>query len=212
MLIDDLVSKGTEEPYRMFTSRAEFRTLLRQDNADLRLTELGYRLGLASDQRMQKVQQKASDVRQIKSILADFTVEPEQSVDYLAAIDSAPLNQKQKAQQLLLRPDVNLSSLAQSIPTLASQLATYPEDTMEQAEIQIKYDTYIRKEKELVERMTSLEDLRIPESFNYERIGALSTEALQKLKKIKPSTLGQASRISGVNPSDLQILLVYMGR
>ncbi len=212
VLIDDLVSKGTEEPYRMFTSRAEFRTLLRQDNADLRLTELGYRLGLASDQRMQKVQQKASDVRQIKSILADFTVEPEQSVDYLAAIDSAPLNQKQKAQQLLLRPDVNLSSLAQSIPTLASQLATYPEDTMEQAEIQIKYDTYIRKEKELVERMTSLEDLRIPESFNYERIGALSTEALQKLKKIKPSTLGQASRISGVNPSDLQILLVYMGR
>jgi tRNA uridine 5-carboxymethylaminomethyl modification enzyme len=212
VLIDDLINKGTQEPYRMFTSRAEFRTLLRQDNADLRLTELGYRLGLASTERMQKVEQKTTEVQQIKSILAEFTVEPDQSRDYLVAMDSAPLNQKQRAQQLLLRPDVNLSSLAQSIPTLGSELERFASQTLEQAEIQIKYDSYIRKEKELVERMSLLEDLRIPESFNYERIGALSAEALQKLQKIRPGTLGQASRISGVNPSDVQILLVFMGR
>lgn len=212
VLIDDLISKGTEEPYRMFTSRAEFRTLLRQDNADLRLTELSYRLGLASQERMQKTLDKKNGVEKIKTLLADFSIEPQEATSYLNEKSSALLTQKQRAAQILLRPNIDLLSMTRSIPRLGEQLNAYPIQTLEQAEIQLKYDVYIEKEKDLVKRMAELEDLLIPDNFNYDRIASLSNEALQKFKKIKPRTLGQASRISGVNPSDVQILMVYMGR
>ncbi len=212
VLIDDLISKGTEEPYRMFTSRAEFRTLLRQDNADLRLTELSYRLGLASQERMEKTMRKANDIEQIKSFLNQCSIDPDESETYLINQNSSPLSQKQKATQLLLRPDINLSSMRSFIKKVDAELGLYNDETLEQAEIQIKYDTYIAKEKELVQRMSQLEDLLIPESFDYDRVSALSSEASQKFKRIKPRTLGQASRISGVNPSDIQILMVFMGR
>ena len=212
VLIDDLISKGTEEPYRMFTSRAEFRTLLRQDNADLRLTELSYRLGLASQERMEKVIAKREGVQQISGILRDIAVEPEEAAEYLQSKNSAPLTQKQRALQLLMRPNIELRGMMESMPRLKDALQSFTPEIIEQAEIQLKYEVYIEKERELVKRMSQLEELEIPENFNYDKINALSNEALQKFKKIKPRTLGQASRISGVNPSDVQILMVYMGR
>jgi len=212
VLIDDLISKGTEEPYRMFTSRAEFRTLLRQDNADLRLTELSYRLGLASQERIEKVLAKREGVGRIKEILTGFAIEPEEAAAYLQQQNSAPMSQKQKALQLLMRPNIELAGMMKFIPRLGEALQGFDQEALEQAEIQLKYEVYIEKERELVKRMSQLEELEIPENFNYDKIHALSAEALQKFKKIKPRTLGQASRISGVNPSDVQILMVYMGR
>ena len=212
VLIDDLISKGTDEPYRMFTSRAEFRTLLRQDNADLRLTELSYRLGLASQERMDKVIGKRNSVEEIKSILKDFAVEPEEINSYFASINSSPINEKQKAQKILLRPDVELDEFAEALPNLKEVLKGFSKDSIEQASIQVKYDTYITKEKDLVQRMSQLEELEIPETFDYKKIASLGNEAREKLNKIKPRTLGQASRISGINPSDVQILMVFMGR
>ena len=212
VLIDDLISKGTEEPYRMFTSRAEFRTLLRQDNADLRLTEMSFRLGLASQERMQRTIKKKNGVDEIKNLLQSFSLEPEESVDYLVAKNSAPLTQKQRAGQVLLRPGIDLQSMSRAIRRLGEEVKAYSSDILEQAEIQVKYDVYIEKEKELVQKMAQLENLLIPDNFNYDRVASLSNEALQKFKKIKPRTLGQASRISGVNPSDVQILMVFMGR
>ena len=212
VLVDDLISKGTEEPYRMFTSRAEFRTLLRQDNADLRLTEMSYRLGLASQKRMEKTLEKKTGVERIKQILQETSLDPSESANYLVEKSSAPLMQKQKAAQVLLRPGIDLASLSEASPALKQSLATYEPEVIDQAEIQIKYAIYIEKEKELVQKMSQLEDLMIPDNFNYDRIASLSNEALQKFKKIKPRTLGQASRISGVNPSDIQILMVFMGR
>ncbi|GEO09552.1 tRNA uridine-5-carboxymethylaminomethyl(34) synthesis enzyme MnmG [Segetibacter aerophilus] len=212
VLIDDLISKGTEEPYRMFTSRAEYRTLLRQDNADLRLTELSFRLGLASQERMERVRTKQKGVETLKSIMKEYAVEPEEINSYLEQKNSAPLLQKQRLSQLLLRPNVDLKDMISASSRLSSLVSDFREDTVEQAEIQVKYDTYINKEKELVERMSQLEELVIPDSFNYEKIISLSNEARQKFNKIRPRTLGQASRISGVNPSDVQILMVYMGR
>ena len=212
VLIDDLISKGTEEPYRMFTSRAEFRTLLRQDNADLRLTELSYKMGLASHERMQKVTTKQTAVAALKKQLSELSLTPDEINPFLERIGSALLTQKQKALQLLLRPGIQLESLVQAAPSLVQAIGNQSSEVLEQVEIQIKYDIYIEKERELVERMSQLENLEIPESFDYNRIASLSNEALQKFKKIKPRTLGQASRISGVNPSDIQILMVYMGR
>jgi tRNA uridine 5-carboxymethylaminomethyl modification enzyme len=212
VLIDDLISKGTEEPYRMFTSRAEFRTLLRQDNADLRLTEISYRLGLASQERMDKTISKKQALLQIKNLLLELVLEPSETENYLASRSSSPLLQRQKAIQLLLRPDLDLQSMIAGIPKIKDLMAEYSPEDLNQAEIQIKYEVYIQKEKELVKKMAQLEDLLIPDNFNYDRVSSLSTEALQKFKKIKPRTLGQASRISGVNPSDVQILMVYMGR
>lgn len=212
VLIDDLISKGTEEPYRMFTSRAEFRTLLRQDNADLRLTEMSYRLGLASQERMDQTLVKKNGVEKIKEILKDFSLEPAESNQYLQDKNSAVLTQKQKASQVLLRPNIDLVSMSNAIPRLHTQLKDFTEDTLLQTEIQVKYDVYIEKEKDLVKKMAQLEDLLIPDNFDYDHLSSLSNEALQKFKRIRPRTLGQASRISGVNPSDVQILMVYMGR
>ncbi len=212
VLIDDLISKGTDEPYRMFTSRAEYRTLLRQDNADLRLTERSYEVGLASQERMDKVRAKQEGVEKIKEIMKEYAVEPDEINMYLESIGSAPIAQKQRLSQLLLRPDVDLNNMLDTVSKLASVLNLYDVQTLKQAEVQVKYDTYISKEKELVQKMSQLEELIIPDSFNYDKLISLSNEARQKFIKIKPRTLGQASRISGVNPSDVQILMVYMGR
>jgi len=212
VLIDDLISKGTKEPYRMFTSRAEFRTLLRQDNADLRLTELSYRLGLASQERMNKVIEKREGIKTIKALLKEHTVEPAEVNPYLNSIDSAPVSEKQRAEKILLRPDIELKDLAANLPRLHSILDSFSPEEIEQASIQVKYDVYIEKEKELVRKMNQLEELEIPENFDFKKIHALGNEAREKLTKIKPRTLGQASRISGINPSDVQILMVYMGR
>ncbi|MCF8421554.1 MAG: tRNA uridine-5-carboxymethylaminomethyl(34) synthesis enzyme MnmG [Chitinophagaceae bacterium] len=212
VLIDDLISKGTNEPYRMFTSRAEFRTLLRQDNADLRLTEIAYNLGLASIERMRKVQDKNNYVAEIKNTLNTHSIEPDEINAFLGTIDSAAMTEKQKAAKLVLRPNISLQQLMENSVSLNEKLQGNDPDYLEQAEIQVKYERYIEKEKEIVERMSALEHKVIPDSFDYDKVPALSIEAMQKFKKIRPITIGQASRISGVNPSDIQILMVYMGR
>ena len=212
VLIDDLISKGTDEPYRMFTSRAEYRTLLRQDNADFRLTEISHKLGLASEERYTALLEKKESVEKIKKTLQEYAFNPEVINPFLQGKNSALINQKQKAAQLLLRPGISLSELIGFDDNLNKAVSANDRATIEQAEIQIKYETYIEKERELVLRMSQLEDLEIPDSFNYDRLSSLSAESVQKFKKIKPRTLGQASRISGVNPSDIQILMVYMGR
>jgi tRNA uridine 5-carboxymethylaminomethyl modification enzyme len=212
VLVDDLISKGTQEPYRMFTSRAEYRTLLRQDNADLRLTEIGHKLGLAKEERIEKVKGKSEHIIRIKKIINELSVDPSEINGFLASSGSAEINQKQKVAQLLLRPGIGLFDLSNAIPGLADSLRSYAKETIEQAEIQVKYEVYIDKEKELVSRMNQLEELEIPSVFDYGKVQAISSEAREKLGKIKPRTLGQASRISGINPSDVQILMVYMGR
>ncbi len=212
VLIDDLINKGTDEPYRMFTSRAEFRTLLRQDNADLRLTEMSYRLGLATQERMEAVRTKQHNVAAIKNILANTTLEPEETSAFLESVQSSPLVTKQKAAQIVLRPMITIGNMLMHLPKVKDALSGFSSEELEQAEIQLKYDTYIEKEKELVAKMSQLEDLMIPDNFDYDKLVSLGTEAKQKFKKIKPRTLGQASRISGVNPSDVQILMVFMGR
>ncbi len=212
VLIDDLINKGTDEPYRMFTSRAEFRTLLRQDNADLRLTKLSYDLGLASQERMDKVNQKSKNVNEIKDFLHEFSLNMQETNEFLKKNDFSVLKERIKASKLLLRPEISLKIMMSNIPSVYSALKDYDFEEIQQAEIQIKYQSYLDKEKELVERMNTMENLIIPDTFNYEKVNARSTEARQKLMDIKPHTIGQASRISGVNPSDLQILMVHMGR
>ncbi len=212
VLIDDLISKGTDEPYRMFTSRAEFRTLLRQDNADLRLTPLSHQLGLADHERMQKVEDKQRAVEKIKSILNNTYFDPSQVNPFLNTIGSSPISGKQKALQILLRPNIDIRQLLPLSEILEQETRSFSFDQLQQAEIQVKYERYIEKEQEMVIKLSVLEDLVIPDSFNYDKISAISSEALQKFKKVKPRTIGQASRISGVNPSDVQILMVYMGR
>ncbi|RYE24370.1 MAG: tRNA uridine-5-carboxymethylaminomethyl(34) synthesis enzyme MnmG [Sphingobacteriales bacterium] len=212
VLIDDLINKGTDEPYRMFTSRAEYRTLLRQDNADMRLTHLGYEIGLATEERMELTRKKMAEVEIVRKKLNEFAVEPAMANPYLEKTSNALLNERTRANKLLLRPGISIDSLCQNIPELKAELHGMDKLVLEQAEIQVKYEVYMEKEKELVKKMSALEDLTIPDSFDYLKINALSTEARQKLTKIKPQTIGQASRISGVNPSDVQILLVYMGR
>jgi len=212
VLIDDLISKGTDEPYRMFTSRAEFRTLLRQDNADIRLTALSNSLGLASDERLNLVNKKVESVQEIKNTLNNFNIDAENINPFLESIGSSTIIEKQRAAKIILRPNVSLKEMIEVVTNLKEALGDANDDSIEQAEIQIKYERYIEKELELVTKMSQMEDLMIPDNFDYDKISAVSKEALQKFKKIKPRTLGQASRISGVNPSDVQILMVYMGR
>lgn len=212
VLIDDLINKGTDEPYRMFTSRAEYRTLLRQDNADLRLTEKSFRIGLASEKRMRLVLEKKKEIKDVIQILESVKFEPDQINGKLLKTSSATISEKTKASQILLRPEINLNDLMKFTTDLEKQIDSFSISAREQAEIQIKYAVYLLKEKEMVKKMRALEEQVIPDNFNYEHISSLSNEARQKFKKIRPQTLGQASRISGVNPSDVQILMVYMGR
>jgi tRNA uridine 5-carboxymethylaminomethyl modification enzyme len=211
VLIDDLINKGTQEPYRMFTSRAEFRTLLRQDNADIRLTEKSYRLGFASQERMDQVISKNQDVINIRKLLNLNYVEPNEINGLLGDLNNSIIPEKQKLDKLLLRPDLHLD-VFKNVPRLNKLFDNYSKEALQQAEIQIKYKVYIEKEVELVNRMKQMEDLSIPDQFDYKKIQALSTEAREKLIRIRPQTLGQASRISGINPSDVQILMVFMGR
>ena len=212
VLIDDLVNKGTDEPYRMFTSRAEFRTLLRQDNADVRLTQKGFDIGLASELRLTRVEQKMAQTDSIKQILVEMTIEPSEINENFEKNGFSTLKERQKAAKLVLRPELSIEFLSQHLTTVQEKLKPFGNEAIEQAEIQLKYGVYMEKEREMAQKMLSMETLLIPESFQYEKVQALSTEARQKLAKIKPRTLGQASRISGVNPSDIQVLLVYMGR
>lgn len=212
VLIDDLITKGTEEPYRMFTSRAEFRTLLRQDNADFRLTEIAHKIGLASEERYGAVKIKKDNVDAIVKKFDETSIEPSSINEYFEAAGSAALTQKQKLGQLILRPGIGAKDIVGSIPQLKEGFASFSPLEMEQAEIQMKYAVYIDKEKDMVGRMAQMEGLEIPANFDFSKVHAIGTEAKEKLKRIQPRTLGQASRISGINPSDVQILLVYMGR
>jgi tRNA uridine 5-carboxymethylaminomethyl modification enzyme len=212
VLIDDLISKGTQEPYRMFTSRAEFRTLLRQDNADIRLTELSYNMGLASAERLKLVQTKNKEVDEILALLRTTVAEPVDVNPYLETVGSTSLKEKQKVGQLILRPEIRLEAMLKANKNINNNFNIYNQESLEQAEILTKYDVYISKEKELVARMKSVEDLPIAENFDYGKVNSISAEAKEKLSKMRPNTLGQASRISGINPSDIQILMIYMGR
>jgi len=212
VLIDDLVTKGTQEPYRMFTSRAEYRTLLRQDNADLRLTELGYKIGLADEKRYEAVIAKKKALQEMQEILSQTSIAPNEINSYLESVGSAPLTQKAKGLNILLRPNVTLNALKQYSPLLNQSLAEYTNEHIAQAEIQIKYAGYIKKEEELAAKMMRLDDIIIPETFNYHKLTSLSAEAREKMTKMKPRSLGQASRISGVSPSDISVLMVFMGR
>jgi tRNA uridine 5-carboxymethylaminomethyl modification enzyme len=196
----------------MFTSRAEYRTLLRQDNADIRLTPKSFALGLASQERMDNVSTKEMQIEQVKELLQSHPLEPGEVNEYLETKNSAGLVARQRLGQLLLRPNIELSELIKAVPSVSDLLQHYGTYVLEEAEIQVKYNTYIIKEQELVDKMQKLEELEIPESFNYDKLNSLSNEARQKFARIQPRTLGQASRISGVNPSDVQILMVYMGR
>ncbi|MCS6934643.1 MAG: tRNA uridine-5-carboxymethylaminomethyl(34) synthesis enzyme MnmG [Chitinophagales bacterium] len=212
VLIDDLINKGTEEPYRMFTSRAEYRILLRQDNADLRLTEIGYRIGLATGSRYEEYLCKKTSVEDIKNFFRTTSVEPDQINGYLNTIGTAPLNQKTKLDKIISRPQVTLSELRTAVGFVDEYLKKYTEEYTTCAEIELKYESYILKEKDLVEKMQKLENIRLDPTFDYHSLKSLSTEARIKLSKIKPASLGQASRISGVSPADISVLLVHMGR
>ncbi len=212
VLIDDLINKGTDEPYRMFTSRAEYRTLLRQDNADLRLTEKSFRIGLASQERMSNVKLKKAEIFQITSLINNTKIECGEVNEFLESKSSAALTQRIRLSQLLLRPGVNLTEITNLLPKFKILVQNFSSEALQQAEIEIKYQVYLQKEEEMIKKMSTLENQVIPDNFNYEKICSLSNEARQKFIKIKPQTLGQASRISGVNPSDVQILMVYMGR
>jgi tRNA uridine 5-carboxymethylaminomethyl modification enzyme len=212
VLIDDLTTKVTDEPYRMFTSRAEFRILLRQDNADLRLTPIGHQLGLATHERLQCVQTKKTATAQLLRAFKNWVFTPAQINTHLTQLASAPLQEKQSVYQLLKRPELSVELLGTVDGALAQYLQEYDQAVLEQAEIQLKYERYLQKEKELVEKAQRLEDYHLPADFDYGRIRALSAEAAEKLKKIRPATLGQASKISGVSPADVSILIVYLGR
>lgn len=212
VLIDDLVTKGTQEPYRMFTSRAEYRTLLRQDNADLRLTNIGYTIGLADEVRYQKVVQKENAVKEMLESFSQISISPSEINPFLESIESSPISQKQKAIQILLRPGVTVNMLSNANEEILNLTHSFSEEEKEQMEIQAKYSGYIKKEDELASKMMRLDDIQLPESFNYEKLVSLSAEGKEKLSRIKPRSLGQASRISGVSPSDISILMVFMGR
>ncbi|GGF28124.1 tRNA uridine-5-carboxymethylaminomethyl(34) synthesis enzyme MnmG [Echinicola rosea] len=212
VLIDDLINKGTEEPYRMFTSRAEFRLLLRQDNADLRLTELGHSIGLASDKRLEKMLDKKNDTAKLINDLKQKKLSPDSINSGLEEKDTAAIKEKITVEKLLKRPQLGLSSIKELDADIHQYLSKYPQEVLDQAEIQIKYNSYIEKESQMVEKLNSMENFKIPLNFDYLTIPALSAEGKQKLHKIRPETLGQASRISGVSPADLSILTVYLGR
>jgi tRNA uridine 5-carboxymethylaminomethyl modification enzyme len=212
VLIDDLVTKGTDEPYRMFTSRAEYRILLRQDNADTRLTPLGFKIGLASTERMKRVDDKVKQVNKLVNFIKNESISPDEINEALLAKDSAKISQKVKMFGVLARPNIDLNVFKEHVPRIATVFDNYKEDELEQAEILVKYEGYIQKEKDLVEKQYRLESLVLHDDFDYTRLTSLGAEAREKLQKVRPKTIGQASRISGITPSDISILMVYLGR
>lgn len=213
VLIDDLVNKGTQEPYRMFTSRAEYRILLRQDNADLRLTPLAHKLGvIGAEERMERVRTKAAAAQAIERFLEEYSIAPEQINQYLESKESAATRQKVKLATILLRPNINLDEMRSVVPDLDQFLQSHEQGNIELAEINMKYEGYIRKEQELVDKMNRLEEVKLWETLDYHTLSSLSKEAREKLTRMRPRTIGQASRISGITPSDISVLLVHMGR
>jgi tRNA uridine 5-carboxymethylaminomethyl modification enzyme len=215
VLIDDLITKGTEEPYRMFTSRAEFRILLRQDNADLRLTPMAHQLGLASAERLAAVEQKRLNTEKIVRFFRKESVDPTEINPRLEDLGTDPIRQKVKLHSVLMRPQVSFRDLSENCTPLNAFLKTegpFSAEVLEQAEIQMKYEGYIEREEEVANKMLRLEDIQLPEDFDMARLSSLSSEAREKLVKVKPRTLGQASRISGISPADISILMIYLGR
>ncbi|KUG11493.1 tRNA uridine(34) 5-carboxymethylaminomethyl synthesis enzyme MnmG [Elizabethkingia sp. HvH-WGS333] len=211
VLVDDLITKGTEEPYRMFTSRAEYRLLLRQDNADIRLTEKAHKLGLASDERLQKVENKIAKSSELEEFLKATSVKVDDINPILEENSSSPVNQSFRAAQILTRPNIDLNKLC-ALEEIKNKAAEYTDEVREQAEINIKYKGYIDKEKENVAKLHRLENIKIPENFDYSKVNSLSAEAKQKLSSVRPETIAQAGRISGVSPADINILLIFLGR
>jgi tRNA uridine 5-carboxymethylaminomethyl modification enzyme len=212
VLIDDLVNKGTDEPYRMFTSRAEFRTLLRQDNADIRLTQRGFDLGLASENRLERMTVKKESSEQIVKEIKTRKITPDDANGYLESIGSSPIREKSSIYSILKRPEIEIKDIRAFGGEIAEFVNGFDEETIEQAVIHVKYESYIEKELLMVDKMARLEDLQINPNFDYERLTSVSIEARQKLKKIKPQTLGQASRISGVSPADISVIMIHLGR
>ncbi|MCX7744945.1 MAG: tRNA uridine-5-carboxymethylaminomethyl(34) synthesis enzyme MnmG [Flavobacteriales bacterium] len=214
VLIDDLITKGTEEPYRMFTSRAEYRILLRQDNADIRLTQKSYEIGLADYERYNAVKEKLRSIEKIKQLFKELSVEPNILNDYLLSIGSSPITQKVKLESIIPRPGVDVNKILNFYPTLREEIFSMPEakDALEQVEIYLKYEGYLERERENADKMQRLENVLLHDSIDYHSLQSLSMEARQKLSQIRPKTLGQASRISGVSPSDISVLMVYLGR
>ena len=214
VLIDDLITKGVDEPYRMFTSRAEHRILLRQDNADKRLTEKGYKLGLATEERYRKYKEKEKKVTKLTRFIYEESISPEEANKTLSENNTAPLKQKVKLSTVLLRPQIKLESLVavnQKLKNLVVE-TQIDKEIIESAEIQIKYEGYIKKEEEIAQKLEKFENIILKEDFDYNKLTSISYEAREKLTKIRPKTIGQASRISGVSPSDINVLLVYLGR
>ena len=213
VLVDDLITKGTEEPYRMFTSRAEYRTLLRQDNADFRLTPKGYDLGLASETRLRRMEQKQALSDNFVKFFRDTSVKPEDANPVLASKSSSLVKQSDKMFKLYSRPNITSEDMRQfEVVEQYIQDHNLDREVIEQAEVQIKYSGYIQKEKNNADKLNRLEDVKIPSNFDYTKLKSMSTEAIQKLTKIQPVTISQASRISGVSPADVSVLLVYLGR
>ena len=212
VLIDDLVNKGTDEPYRMFTSRAEFRTLLRQDNADIRLTQRGFDLGLASENRLERMNIKKESSEQIVREIKTRKITPDDANAYLESIGSSPIREKSSIYSILKRPEIEIKNIRAFGGEIAAFINGFDEEIIEQAVIHVKYESYIEKELLMVDKMARLEDLQINPDFDYARLTSVSIEARQKLKKIKPQTLGQASRISGVSPADISVIMIHLGR
>ena len=215
VLIDDLITKGVDEPYRMFTSRAEYRILLRQSNADQRLTPMSHRIGLASTERLEAVNEKEDAIASFVKYMKKYSVDPDQVNSLLERSGTVPIEQKVKLSSLLLRPQVSLGELIRYHPGLAAhagKIKRYKKEIIEESEIQVKYEGYIEKEHELAQRLERLENISLKETFDYQQLKSLSFEAREKLSRIRPRTLGQAARISGVSPSDISVLLVYLGR
>jgi tRNA uridine 5-carboxymethylaminomethyl modification enzyme len=212
VLIDDLVNKGTDEPYRMFTSRAEYRIMLRQDNADIRLTQLGFDIGLASQQRLDNVNKKIANSQEIIKYFKKTSIKPEEANVMLRALNTSEIPQNYKLMQILGRPQITMDTMIEELPAVAKQLEHYDKDSLLQAEIQMKYEGYIEKEQLMVEKMNKLENINISNSFDFKQIHNLSAEAKEKLSKQKPITLGQAARISGISPADISVLMVHLGR
>lgn len=212
VLIDDLVNKGTDEPYRMFTSRAEYRILLRQDNADVRLSKIGHELGLLSAERWQETAQKIADTETVIKHLRKHSVEPEEINPVLDALSTPLIQQKQKVDNLLMRPQLSLADISRGSESLNAFLQGFSQEAVEEAEITLKYAPYIEKEHELAQKLGQLDDVRMREDFDYHAVKAMSKEAREKLSRLKPASLGQASRISGISPSDISILMVYLNK
>jgi tRNA uridine 5-carboxymethylaminomethyl modification enzyme len=212
VLIDDLVNKGTDEPYRMFTSRAEYRILLRQDNADIRLTEKGYQLGLAKEDRLHAVEKKIKDTDDIIKYFKKTSVTPDQINPLLQELGTTSIPQNYKLDAILSRPQVELKDIINALPDTKSYLEGFDEEALLQAEVLLKYEGYLEKEKQVVEKMNRLEDVRIRDDFDFSTVQSISKEAREKLNKQRPKTLGQASRISGISPADVSVLMVHLGR